>query len=1701
MNGDERIAVEKLLTLKDSDFKDINNYDKIKDLEEKINDINSFIKEGIKALKEKYLKEYSKYKSINGNLSFKIDDFNEAFEKMITEFKPEKICEIRKKLDDIKKKITDGLKNKENELTEELNKIKQRIDFFNNHEGIEKININTNITIKIELGDKDTNPADVYDDLNKNLENINNQVKEKYEKLKTIYIDEYNKYKDINNALNLNIKEIYEKIDFANEIGKANEDEVVGIRKILDDIKTEIDNGLKGKENELKIKLNEIKLRIDYFKEQKHITINPINIDIKLGNENPVNDYKDLDEKLKNIKTEVEKKYEELNNKYKEILNELKNKLDKLDLSSNFVKLENEEKNITFNDIAGKFVDFITFDKITENIIPNLEKTITGFNELCDNKIREIQNECTNEINKIEAKIKQTEENFKPKEDIKTEEKSETDINLKTIKTNVENIKNKILNVKTIEEKTKFFNDIKPIEDGINNVINEKIEEYKKTCNDELSNITTTYNKLTEDINENWKFITDNSEIPEKDKNDFKDIKELIESIQKNITNIENIKNKENVILSIKNVDKKINSKIKEYKSDCNLSLNAIYQNIETYKNVIKKDSEIKIDNDNITKNIDEIKSLKNKLTVEVLIKELDEKIKAKINNFGENYKEILEKLKTANNEIDKKIKEIIDRCDSYTIKNPLKENFRKDFELDYKLDKEKRFEESLKIYVKKNLKKFEEELDGKKIITNEKKTTFIDNINNTYTEILTNCNNVIDAVIKEYKESNIDTLYYVKKKFNDFTEGIIDKIKEEFKDSDTFIKDVNDKINNINEQINRITKHIEYLAVKELISETSKYINKEIEKYRDICIKKINDFSEKFKNNEKNMSIEFWDDNHNKYIKDDKEEEEEEDTEKKNNTLIVFYMRSYNIEYKHNVKNINSLNFFYKILEAIKNDEKELINDIKNLKEIKENYKKLCDDYNIINGLPKIYIIQKYDLPDNTNSKTQLNNNINKVNGFITNLNTEIINNINTFRNNYFDINYLTEKLNNFNRKVNIEDLEKNYVNDLYIYINKTYQELKIKLDEMSEKVKEIVKFEEDNNLLKKITEDKNKDELRFNTETDQKTKKDYLQKICDFKTMRSDFIKSINKECENKKIKLRESANNLLEAVHRDYKKIVNFYGNLLFDSIFYLSNSYDNSTEDLEKLRKEINSIESIENYNNTKETIKDVINNEYKIYKKGINEKIKNLKNDYNCKECIKKYNTYNDLASISIGNKKIEENKLKLSDLMSDKDMAKHKEIEELKTLDDVLNFYENNKYEGTFYQYYNNGLHKKLNDAIDTINKKISELISKCKEHLENCAKNIYNDLKAAKKYNHITEKDVNTIIEKINATKYFNVHKGYGTGDYSINVYLQDMKTKNNYDFIYNKLKEIRSDFIKSINKVIIDGTDENPNIFALLDKEGHPYIFFGYNLRDIDNRFYNDFDNKYFANISNTISKENFNLDYIKNLDFDNNKLKNEYYSTDYIFYKNISDIQKNIEDCQKKDYLKVLYDKIPNTKLIEFIKDENKYYYDFVNDILYNCKEKDNKGNNYYYFSFVDKIGDSPNGNFYLRDDGTYCTYNKKKDKFNRIFPLNTIDDKNIKNYINEWKSLKEEFKKLKEKKKKEEEEKKKEEDEKKKEEEEKKKEEEEKKKEEDDDDEYTKIKEELEEKTIKLKKIKDFEDMFNIDKDQRKIQEDLNFDIDE
>ena len=69
--------------------------------------------EGIKALKEKYLKEYSKYKSINGNLSFKIDDFNEAFEKMITEFKPEKICEIRKKLDDIKKKITDGLKNKE----------------------------------------------------------------------------------------------------------------------------------------------------------------------------------------------------------------------------------------------------------------------------------------------------------------------------------------------------------------------------------------------------------------------------------------------------------------------------------------------------------------------------------------------------------------------------------------------------------------------------------------------------------------------------------------------------------------------------------------------------------------------------------------------------------------------------------------------------------------------------------------------------------------------------------------------------------------------------------------------------------------------------------------------------------------------------------------------------------------------------------------------------------------------------------------------------------------------------------------------------------------------------------------------------------------------------------------------------------------------------------------------------------------------------------------------------------------------------------------------------------------------------------------------------------------------------------------------------------------------------------------------------
>ena len=61
---------------------------------------------------------------------------------------------------------------------------------------------------------------------------------------------------------------------------------------------------------------------------------------------------------------------------------------------------------------------------------------------------------------------------------------------------------------------------------------------------------------------------------------------------------------------------------------------------------------------------------------------------------------------------------------------------------------------------MKKNLKKFEEELDGKKIITNEKKTTFIDNINNTYTEILTNCNNVIDAVIKEYKESNIDTLY-----------------------------------------------------------------------------------------------------------------------------------------------------------------------------------------------------------------------------------------------------------------------------------------------------------------------------------------------------------------------------------------------------------------------------------------------------------------------------------------------------------------------------------------------------------------------------------------------------------------------------------------------------------------------------------------------------------------------------------------------------------------------------------------------------------------------------------------------------------------------------------------------------------------------------------------------------------------------------
>ena len=571
-NEKEKVLLNKIKSLE-------NENNKIKEEKENLNKKNKELESHINSQKIKNDNLLSEIK--NNKL---MEESNKNFEKLLNE----KIKENENLRKNSKKLIDEVLSEKEKELLDKDNKLKELKE---QNEKLNQINKEKNNEIKLLKNNNKNNEEKLKN-------KYENQLKQKEEELNNIkkeYKNKEEEFNKINNELN-NILSNNKKTLVQNqkEIGELKLD----IESKNDEIKKlNLFNKNKGEEKEKELD--------NIIRENSDLKIYILNREKELENEKKIKDKLNKEnEALKLKENELKDIIKENGNKQKEFINkenELNNKIISLENQINTINNGNKEiknKNGILEDENKKIINekndlnkkYLEIKKLLENKDKELENKNNIINQnkkekvefiSKEKKVQESMKKLEDEIKEKDQKIKQTEGNLKIKEN-------------EIIKSNKEiNEINKKLEIsnKSIEklEKINFGlnQNIKEKENEIIKLNNEKIEkdtEISKLINEKIEKETEIENLLTK----NAQLNDDKSKILKEREEQNRIINELNQ--WKNEKEIEYESKVKDFEIKGKN-DENMNKKREIELDEREIELNKKEKDLENKKKLIEKEN------------------------------------------------------------------------------------------------------------------------------------------------------------------------------------------------------------------------------------------------------------------------------------------------------------------------------------------------------------------------------------------------------------------------------------------------------------------------------------------------------------------------------------------------------------------------------------------------------------------------------------------------------------------------------------------------------------------------------------------------------------------------------------------------------------------------------------------------------------------------------------------------------------------------------------------------------------------------------------------------------------------------------------------------------------------------------------------------------------------------------------------------------
>ena len=314
-----------------------------------------------------------------------------------------------------------------------------------------------------------------YEQLNKQITNIQNIINNDIDELKNNYINEYNKFQEIAKNLNLTIVDL--KNDLLNEINSLTIDKVKDVNKKLDSINEKIKQEINNLNDKFKKEYKEITDKIEHLTNNSiEFIYSPITITINENTEK--DDYKRLVDSINQLQNLFNNKLTELKDDYNKKITEINKKLEGLDLSSDKIDLNADNNilsNLTFDELTNETISVI--ESAINDAESNYNTKVEGLKEECTNSLKQVKTDCndddilktetiSNSINKIEENIK--------KIDNKTK-KDNVDSSISDLKNKITEAKNKKAEgekKKEEEEKKKKEDEKKKRQDIINNFKN-----------------------------------------------------------------------------------------------------------------------------------------------------------------------------------------------------------------------------------------------------------------------------------------------------------------------------------------------------------------------------------------------------------------------------------------------------------------------------------------------------------------------------------------------------------------------------------------------------------------------------------------------------------------------------------------------------------------------------------------------------------------------------------------------------------------------------------------------------------------------------------------------------------------------------------------------------------------------------------------------------------------------------------------------------------------------------------------------------------------------------------------------------------------------------------------------------------------------------------------------------------------------------